>query len=277
MSVNNFIPEVWSARVFQRLRKNLVFGDVVNRDYEGEINEFGDSVKINAVGPVTVAAYTKDVTTITPEALTDSQQKLEINRSYYFAFKVDDIDKRQAQGDLLSAGMDEAAYALANEMDAYIASLYSQAGSITASTPINSLNAYAALLSLGQALDEANVPEEGRFCIIPPWFKTKLLLAEVIVENTTNDAFQNGKIARCAGFDLRVSNNVSNDGTDYQIMAGVKRAISAADQIPANTVEAYRPEASFSDAVKGLHLYGAKVIDPDALAVLDATVLAEPV
>ncbi len=274
MSVNNFIPEVWSARIFQSLRKRLVFGDVVNRDYEGEIRERGDSVKINAVGPVTVAPYVKNTTSITPETLNDSQQTLQIDRSYYFCFEVDDIDQRQAQGDLLSAGMDNAAYALADEMDQYIASLYDQASNITASTPVNSLNAYECLLSLGQALDEANVPEEGRWCIIPPWLKTKLLIAEAIVENTTNEAFQNGRIARCAGFDLRVSNNVNNDGTDYYIMAGVNRAISAADQI--NNVEAFRPESAFSDAVKGLHLYGAKVVDPDCLAVLDATVLAEP-
>lgn len=274
MSVNNFIPEVWAARIFARLRKSLVFGDVVNRDYEGEIANAGDTVKINAIGPITVSDYTKSSTSITPEELADAQMVLEITQSKYFAFKVDDVDARQAQGNLLAAGMDEAAYALADTFDQYIAGLYAQAGSITASTAVNSVNVYESLLTLGQALDEDNVPAEGRWCVIPPWFKTKLLIAEVVVENTTNEAFDNGRIARCAGFDLRVSNNVYDDGTNYKIMAGVNRAISAADQI--NKVEAYRPESSFSDAVKGLHLYGAKVIDPSALAVLDATIAAEP-
>jgi hypothetical protein len=273
MSVNNFIPEVWSARVYARLQKALVFGDLINRDYEGEIANVGDSVNINAVGPVSVGNYVKNVTSLTPETLTDSQMKLIVDQCKYFCFEVDDVDARQVSGAVLAQGMDNAAYALADAFDQFIASKYSEAGSIVVGATYNSLNAYAALLTLGQALDEASVPTEGRWCVIPPWFKTKLLLAEVIVENTTNEAFTNGRVARCAGFDLRVSNNVYNDGTYDMIMAGVNRAISAADQI--NKVEAFRPEAAFSDAIKGLHLYGGKVIDPDCLAVLTADEAAE--
>ncbi|MCE5200835.1 MAG: P22 coat protein - protein 5 domain protein [Armatimonadota bacterium] len=274
MSVNNFIPELWTGRIFSKLKKSLVFGDVVNRDYEGEIAQAGDTVHINSVGPVTIGSYTKNVTQISPETLNDAQMSLVITQSDYFCFEVDDIDQRQAKGSLLPAGMDQAAYGLRDTADQFIAALHVDASVVSASTPINSLNAYAALLSLSQALDEANVPAEGRWCIIPAWFKTKLVLAKVLVENTSNEAFDNGKVGRCAGFDLRASNNVANDGTDYYIMAGTNRAITFVDQI--NKVEAFRPESAFSDAVKGLHLYGAKVVDPDCLAVLDATEAAEP-
>lgn len=274
MSVNNFIPEIWSARVLERLHKTHVFGDVANRDYEGEIRNAGDTVHINSVGPVTVAAYTKNSTSITPEVLTDSDMLLQISQAYYFAFYVDDVDKRQAQADILAAGMDEAAYNLADTADQYIAGLWENAGSISGATAVTSINAYAGLLSLAEALDEANVPADGRWCVIPPWYKTKLLLAEVLLPSVDGtDAWANGRIGRCAGFDLRVSNNVDTDSTESCVMAGSPRAISYAEQI--NSIEAYRPEAKFADAIKGLHLYGAKVVQPAALAVLKATETAE--
>jgi hypothetical protein len=119
MSVNNFIPEIWSGRVFQSLRKAHVFGDVVNRDYEGEISQAGDTVHINSLGPITIAAYTKNSTSITPETLADTDMMLKIDQADYFAFQVDNIDKRQAQADILSAGMDIAADGLADTSDHY--------------------------------------------------------------------------------------------------------------------------------------------------------------
>lgn len=274
MSVSNFIPEVWAARIFARLRKALVIGDLANRDYEGEISEAGDTVKINSIGPVTVGTYTRNSGTLTLQTLEDSQMNLLIDQMKYFNFQVDDVDARQAAGNILAAGMDDAAYRLADTADTYLGTLYSQAGTTVVSATYNSLTAYALLLTLKQKLDEKNVPAEGRYCVIPPWFETKLLLAEVIVENTSNDAFQNGKIARCAGFDLRRSNNLYNDGTYDMVMAGTSRAIAYAEQI--NKVEAYRPESKFCDAVKGLHVYGAKVVDPDCLAVAGVDEAAEP-
>ena len=274
MSINNFSPEVWAARVFVGLRKAQVLAALVNRDYEGEISQFGDTVKINSIGPVTVSAYTKNSGTLSLQTLDDSQMNLLIDQMYYFNFQVDDVDKRQQQGNVMSVAMDDAAYRLADTADTYLGTLYSQAGTTVASTTYNSLTAYALLLTLKQKLDEKNVPAEGRYCVIPPWFETKLLLAEVIVENTSNDAFQNGKIARCAGFDLRRSNNLYNDGTYDMVMAGTSRAIAYAEQI--NKVEAYRPESKFCDAVKGLHVYGAKVVDPDCLAVAGVDEAAEP-
>jgi hypothetical protein len=273
MAVDNFIPELWSNRIMARLQKSLVFAACCNRDYEGEISAQGDTVRINAIGPVTVALYTKNSTSVSPEVLMDESQVLKIDKCNYFAFKVDDVDKAQATGGILGAGMEDAAYRLRDAADQVVAALYASAGGTISTTAYNSLNALAGLLTLGQTLDEYNVPTEGRWVIIPPWFKTKLILAKVLVENQTNQAFDNGFVGRCAGFDVRESNNVYNDATTWQILAGTNKAITFAQQV--NKVEAYRPEASFSDAVKGLHLFGAKVVYPEALARMIATVAAE--
>lgn len=278
MAVDNFIPEMWASRMATILDKSLVYGALCNRFYEGEIAEAGDTVRINAVGPVTVAAYTKNVTVINPQTLNDQQAVLSITQSDYFAFEVDDIDARQAKGNVLVAGMDRAAYALRDTADQYVAGLYTGASSISAAPiPVNSVNVLAQTLVLAEALDTLNVPTEGRWLVIPPWVKTKFVLAKVLLENTTNTALDNGFVGRIAGFNVYVSNNVptTNGGTEFKIMAGTSEAITFADCI--NKVEAYRPESAFSDAVKGLHVYGARVICPDALAVGDWTNLAEPV
>jgi len=276
MSVTNFIPELWSKRINQKLRDSLVFGSVVNTDYEGEIGSGGDTVKINSIGDVTIGNYTPNSTSITPEQLNDYQTTLAIDQKKYFAFKIDDVDKAQVNANVMDEAMQSAAWGLKNAADEYIAALYTDAGNTITSTAIDSTNALASVLTLGQYLSQENVPEDGRWLVIPPWFKTKLLLAKALVTDNgaAADAFTNGKVGRVGGFDLYESNNVSNDGTTYYIMAGTKKAISFAAQV--NKVEAYRPEASFSDAIKGLYVYGAKVVYPDALAVLTATVGSEP-
>lgn len=276
MSVTGFIPELWSRRINQKLRESLVFGSVVNTDYEGEIGSGGDTVKINSIGDVTIGTYTPNSTSITPEQLNDYQTTLAIDQKKYFAFKIDDVDKAQVNANVMDEAMQSAAWGLKNAADEYIAALYTDAGNTITSTAIDSTNALASVLTLGQYLSQENVPEDGRWLVIPPWFKTKLLLAKALVTDNgaAADAFTNGKVGRVGGFDLYESNNVSNDGTTYYIMAGTKKAISFAAQV--NKVEAYRPEASFSDAVKGLYVYGAKVVYPDALAVLTATVGSEP-
>lgn len=276
MSVTGFIPELWSRRINQKLRESLVFGSVVNTDYEGEIGSGGDTVKINSVGDVSIGTYVPNSTSITPEQLNDYQTTLAIDQKKYFAFKVDDVDKAQVNANVMDEAMQSAAWGLKNAADEYIAALYTDAGNTITSTAIDSTNVLAAVLTLGQYLSQENVPEDGRWLVIPPWFKTKLLLAKALVTDNgaAADAFTNGKAGRVGGFDLYESNNISNDGTTYYIMAGSKKAISFAAQV--NKVEAYRPEASFSDAIKGLYVYGAKVVYPDALAVLTATVGSEP-
>lgn len=281
MSVDTFIPEVWAARLLENLRKAQVFtqSGIVNRDYEGDISAAGDTVRIQAIGAITIGTYTKNADIAVPETLTDAETTLLIDQGKYFNFAVDDVDRRQISVNLIDGAMREAAYGLRDVADKFVAGLYASAGSSvgTSGAPKTDLatatNAYVHLVSLGQALDEKDVTTDGRWVTVPPWFHSKLLLDDRFVKSGTDSAagvLANGEVGQAAGFRILKSNNVSNDATTYRIMAGTSQAISFAEQI--NKVEAFRPERRFADAVKGLHLYGAKVIRPAALSVLYANV-----
>lgn len=278
-NVDSFIPEVWAAKLLVSLKKALVFGQpgVVNRDYEGEISQQGDTVHINSISRPTVGTYVKGSTTIVPEQLTAAQRALLIDQAKYFAFEVDDIDARQTAGDVLAEGVSEAAYALADTADVFLEALM-RAGVASA----NALGAVAVatgtptafydnvLVPLSVLLTEANVPTEGRWAIIPSWCHGRMLRDDRFVRADAAGGPKpgvqgNGFIGQAAGFDLMISNNaLLVTGDDYSVTAGHPMAVSYAEQI--NKTEAYRPEDSFSDAVKGLHLYGAKVVRPTALA-----------
>jgi N4-gp56 family major capsid protein len=280
MPIDNFIPTIWSARLLENLRKNLVYGQegVINRDYEGEIRDAGSSVKINAIGPVTVAAYTKNTDINPPQNLSDATLTLVIDQAKYFNFQVDDIDRVQQKPKLMDAAMAEAAYALRDDFDQYIASLYTQvdAGNLIGSdaSPVvpTATTAYELLVDLAVILDDDKVPRANRWVVVPPWFHGLLLKDDRFVKagtDQTDQVLRNGEVGQAAGFQVLVSHNVPNTtGTKYKILAGHPMAIAAASQI--NKVEAYRPERRFADGVKGLHLYGAKVIRPTALALLTA-------
>src|SRR5690606_5081858 len=126
MAIDNFIPTIWSARLLQNLHKSLVYGQegIINRDYEGEITAYGDTVKINNIGAVTVIDYAKNGVLPDPQELTDDQRTLVIDQSKAFHFFVDDIDKAQQRPKVMNEAMREAAYALANTADQFIASMY---------------------------------------------------------------------------------------------------------------------------------------------------------
>ncbi len=281
MAITNFKPQIWSARLLVAWRKALVYGGpmVVNRDYEGEISEAGDVVKITSISDPTIADYVPNSTVITPEELNDAQRNLVIDQSKYWAFKVDDVDKRQAKGNVMPEAMSRAAYKLADVADQYIAGLYTgvAAGnnlgtiSVVAATPTDAYD--DVLIPLKVTLDEADVPTEGRYCVVPPWFTGRLLRDDRFVRadaSGTTDALRNGFVGRAAGFNIMQSNNCPNPtGDDNVVQAGVNAAISFAEQI--NKTEAYRPESSFSDAVKGLALYGAKLVRPDGIAIATAS------
>ncbi len=281
MAINNFKPQIWSARLLVAWRTALVYGGpmVVNRDYEGDIADAGDVVKITSISDPTISDYTPNSTVITPEELTDAQRNLVIDQSKYWAFKVDDVDKRQAKGNVMTEAMSRAAYRLADVADRYIAGLYTGVASannlgtisVVAATPTDAYD--DVLVPLKVALDEADVPTEGRYCVIPPWFTGRLLRDDRFVRadaSGTTETLRNGLVGRAAGFSIMQSNNTPNPtGDDNVIQAGVNAAVSFAEQI--NKTEAYRPESSFSDAVKGLALYGAKLVRPDGIAIATAS------
>lgn len=281
MSVANFIPEVWAAQLLSSLKKSLVFAGpgVCNRNYEGEIANMGDTVRITSITRPTVASYTKDSTTITPETLTGANRTLSIDQAKYFAFEVDDIDLRQARdgGALMDEAAVESAYALADVADQYVAGLYTGVDSgnaITTTSITSAALAVTGLVNLKVKLDNANVPTAGRYVIVTPWYHGLLLQSDTFVRvdaSGSAEALRNGVVGRAFGFDVYVSNNCVNvTGDDWIIQAGYPGAFTFAEQIA--KVEAYRPESAFSDALKGLHLYGAKLIRPTGIATLTASI-----
>ena len=281
MSVNNFIPQVWSANALVNLRKAHVFGKVANREYEGDIREAGDSVRVPMIAALTAATYTKNSTTITPATLKAAASVINVDQSKYVSFEVDDVDLRQAKGNLLPLGMGEAAYALADTADSYMAGLYADCGIAqnTNSSPVDmtSANVEEEILGVAEQMDEAGVPRMGRFGIIAPWVHTKLLLAGISNLSDNVDEWVNGYIGAALGFKLYVSANVSKNSTSWDITRNIfgieSKSYTLAEQIV--KTEAFRPESSFHDAVKLLHLYGAKIIRPDMTACLYADKTAE--
>jgi len=133
--------------------------------------------------------------------------------------------------------------------------------------------AYTQIRKLKVALDEANVPQEGRYVVVPPWYEGLLLEDDRFVRvdaSGTSEGLRNGQIGRALGFNVLASNNAPLvTGDDYAVMAGHPSAISFAEQIA--SIETYRPESAFADAIKGLHVYGAKLVRPDAIATVIAS------
>ncbi len=279
MSVTNFIPTIWSARLLRHLDKKHVYASLLNRDYEGEIKNFGDTVKINQIGDVEIKDYVKSTDIEAPDELSGDQLTLTIDQAKYFNFGIDDVDAAQVNPKLMDKAMMRAAYGMNDVTDRFAANLLYvgvAAGNILGSdaTPIvpTAKDAYDALVDLATLLTEANVPMEGRWVVIPAWYHGLLLKDDRFVGNGTdyNKAIlEGGEVGVAAGLSVNLSNNVPNTtGTKYKIIAGTNEAGSYAEQIL--KTEAYRPEKRFSDAVKGLHVYGAKVLQPKCIAVMTA-------
>ncbi len=276
MAFDNFIPEVWSARLLEHLDNIHVYAGLMNRDYEGDIKAFGDTVHINQLGSITIRDY--DGTEIEdPEELDGEQQNLVIDKAKYFNFQVKDINNAQSNPKLIDSAMQRASYGINDEIDRYLAQLLVSGckaenvlyGDSNAVKP-TAANAYDYLVDLGTVLSENNVPMLGRWAVIPPWYHALLLKDERFVGNGTgyNQAvLQGGVVGEAAGFQIHLSNNVPNtNGQHYKVLAGTNAGGAFAEQLV--ELEAYRLEKNFSDAVKGLHVYGAKVVQPGALAVM---------
>lgn len=304
MTITNFNPTIWSRSFLENLNNVHVFASTCNTDYEGEIREMGDTVKISSIGRITVKNYTRNSgaggtaasPTIAgidrPEILQGSSLFLTIDQAKYFNFEIDDVDKWQQTPKLMNKAMKEAAWAMADAVDLFIDSTIQTGVSGTVDGTGNRLtarsiglgagddDAYETLVDLGVKLDENNAPSNGRWCVIPPWFRG-MLLKDVRFTSYGTDANRqsliNGSVGNAAGFEIKVSNNLSGAtagtlavaGGVYTVLAGVQDAATFAEQI--DKTEAFRPQDGFNDALKGLHLYGAKVTRPFALASVACT------
>ena len=288
MAVTTFIPELWSARLLYALEKSHVATNLVNRNYEGVISNQGDTVHINSIGAVTVKDYTRNSNIADPEVLTTTDQTLDIDQAKYFNFQVDDVDKAQISGEIIDTAMGRSAYALADVSDAFllktIANGVASANKIGAKATLTALtasNVYENIVKMRTLLDKANVPTTGRTIVVPPEVYALLLLDDRFAKSGSDsgqNALLNGMVGRVAGFDVFMSNNCVS-GTDggsgsntpyFVITAQVADACTYAEQII--KTEAYRMEKRFADAVKGLHVYGAKVTDGSQIAAMYCSV-----
>lgn len=287
MATTTFIPELWSARLLYALDKAHVATNLVNRGYQGIIANQGDTVHINSIGAITVKDYTKNTDIADPDALTTTEQTLVIDQCKYFNFQVDDVDNVQAAGDLIDTAMGRAAYSLADVADAYLlktiaagAASGNTVGAASAPIALTAANVYENIVKLRTKLDKANVPNPGRTIVVPPEVYALLLMDDRFAKSDAaagQSALLNGEVGRVAGFTVYMSNNVrTGTGTDtgktpyFEITAQVSTATTYAEQII--KTDAYRLEKRFADAVKGLHVYGAKVTDGSQIAKLIASV-----
>jgi hypothetical protein len=275
MATANFIPEVWSKKLLKIFDKYTVMGNLVNRDYEGDITEAGDTVWIRTFGNITINNYTRDAA-ISFQALTDPMQSLVIDQQKYFAFKVDDLDKAQANVDILEGYTKRAAIAIRDVIDTRLIGHHADvdAGNVIGSggSPITLTpdNIYSYIVDLGEKLDNCNIPAEDRYLVITPKFKSMLLKSDEFTRATSlgDQVVSNGKIGTIAGFEVFVTTNNPAAAGVVNILAFSKDFISFASQV--SKIEHVRPYDQFCDAVKGLYLYGSKVLLPKAGAVLKA-------
>lgn len=287
MAITTFIPEIWSARLLYALDNAHVATNLVNRNYEGVIANQGDTVHINSIGAVTVKDYTKNSNIADPEVLTTADQTLDIDQAKYFNFQVDDVDKAQISGEIIDTAMGRSAYALADVSDAFLlktiangAASANKIGAKATLTALTASNVYENIVKMRTLLDKANVPTTGRTIVVPPEVYALLLLDDRFAKSGSDsgqNALLNGMVGRVAGFDVFMSNNCVS-GTDggsgstayFVITAQVAAATTYAEQII--KTEAYRMEKRFADAVKGLHVYGAKVTDGSQIAAMYCSV-----
>ena len=266
MAITNFIQTVWSEKLLSELGARYVGASNCNREFEGDIKSVGDKVKICGIGAVNVFDYTKNSDMSAPETLDDTCATLEINRAKAFNFQIDDVDIAQSSPKLMSAAMSGAAHALANEADSYIFSLYNEAGNkIEGNATVD--NIIDLLIDARTKLAEANADTSCEIVAeVSPRVAALILKNKIGVATNNTDALGAGYVGSVAGCKIYVTNNVKNVDGKHQCFVRTKRAIAYAEQL--SEVHAYRPELRFEDAVKGLHLYGAKVIYHSEFVVL---------
>lgn len=289
-----WVPEIYSKKVQLALRKASTVEAICNTDYMGEIKNFGDTVNIVKEPEMSVAAYTRGLTPLVNTTVTDQELVLIIDKANYFHFQIDSLEKRFGHINFQEIASNNAAYKLKDTMDAEVMqNMYDDAHAATAIlTPIIAAGNAAKKLLFGsvavpiavnhgsgaldvdplnfmsrcaQVMDENNNPDEGRWFVAAPNFynsladtSSKLLSIDY---NAGKGSLRNGLVASglVRGFSMYKSNNLpASAGTTPVILFGHMRSTSAASAM--NTVESFRSPTTFADEVRGLHVYGRKVL-----------------
>ena len=266
-----FIPEIFSKLLQAKFYSASVLPAISNTDYEGEISGQGDKVHIRTVPAVSVADYTGS---ISYSDLTTSTVELLIDQAKSYAFKIDDVLSAQGDIDMLAEASADAAEAMriAVETDV-LANVVTGATTTIGQTTITASNILEKTLDMAKALDELNIPEEGRFIVLSPEFVSLLKQSELRQAYLTGDAtspLRNGQVGMIDRFTVYQSNLLltpaSGADSGYtHVLAGHPKAITFASQF--TNTETVRLESTFGDGVRGLKVYGRKVVTPNALVV----------
>lgn len=284
MAINHFIPTIWSEHLLQNMRRKYIGASHCTREFEGEIKEKGNKVKICGVNPIEVRDYTRNSNMQSPQAISDYSLELTIDQAKYFNFQVDDVDKTQALPHLMDLALQNAADSLTNAADKYIYSLYENVGFSLESSNEDPTQLLNAILDARTILYKADVSDnENVFLEITPGVAAVLLRANIELQTDNKDLFETGCIGRLFGVKVYVTNNLYQDydvpstpdaPTSYhKCLMRTARSFAYAEQL--SEIEAYRPELRFADAIKGLHLYGAKVVRPNEAVLIDVAMFDE--
>jgi hypothetical protein len=264
------ISSVWSSRLLEGLEKSLVFGrqsGVIGTEYEGEIRNEGDRVHIHSFNDLTIGTYTRNTTTISYELLTDARQTLLIDQSKFFAFKVDDLDAAQMKPKVVDAATGRASYQLAETADRYLAGLHSGITNFTATSQATSANIYQKLVETKVKLASSTFPKEGASSSCPPGSRARL--AEQHLPRRQRGVgpqrrHRPRRRVQRAGLQQRPDHGHGPGRVPPGGRPRQRLDIRAAD----SRRRGHQARGSFADGIRGLHLYGAKVIAPDRLHVL---------
>ena len=267
MAYTNFKPTIWSKQVQMDLAKLMVFREICNTKFQGEAGR-GKTVKIVGISKPTVKNYIPGTSIAAAETPSDTGMELRIDQYKYTNFLVDDVDDAQSHVDIMKSLMKGSAEQHAEAADTYIAGLVKNAKTVVASKAIGTPEQAKALIddAFVALWNEGVKTGKDTYIVVSPWFYSlfKNSLTEILTNNV--EMVERGIFGMYNGVYVKMSNNIAKDGSDDCIAVMTKDAIAYADGI--EEVEAYRPQDSFSDAVKVLHTFGAKVVRPEQLVCM---------
>jgi len=279
----NWLPSIYSQKVLKYFRRSSVVEGITNTDYAGEIENYGDTVRIIKEPTISVSSYTKGSQT-NLQNLADDQTTLVVDTANYFAFKVDDIEERQSHVNWESLATSSGAYALKRKYDRDVLEAISTTSGINAGSAVTANTgdlAHSVIAESARLLDDNEVPEENRWFVAPPIFYEQLgaagskVMDMSVMGGSGESPLRNGLVSEVtiAGMKLYKSTALNRSGTDiitvsgtsnaYFCMGGHMSAAATASHIA--KTEVVRDPDSFSDVVRGLHVYGSKVLRAEAI------------
>lgn len=306
-----FIPTLWSGKLLAKFYQNTMLSEIANTDYEGELKNQGDTIRIRLAPTITISDYTVGQN-LSYEVPTPIYQDMQVNKGKYFGVQVNDVLSYQADMNLMNMFTEDAAKQLKIQIENEVffnsfvtegpvaANYGATAGAISAAynlgtdvTPIDQAtpeNVLKAILRMSTVLDEQNVPEDNRWLIISPFDRQLLMQSSIAQAYFTGDqssVIRTGKIGMLDRFSVYVSNllprgaagkalvagltdtstggAVASAKARRTMIAGTKAATSFAMTV--NKTEPLRNQTDFGDIVRGLAVYGRKVVKPQALVV----------